>query len=134
MTRREQREQVFKLLFRAEFHDSEAMEEQKDFFCTENDEMDPASEKETTYITEKAKAILDQKEEIDQAIDRVVTGWKTNRMGKVELSILRLAYYEMKYEESVPSSVAINEAVELAKSYGQEEAASFVNGVLAKLV
>lgn len=134
MTRREQREQVFKLLFRAEFHDSEAMEEQKDFFCTENDEMDPASEKETAYITEKAKAILDQKEEIDQAIDRVVTGWKTNRMGKVELSILRLAYYEMKYEESVPSTVAINEAVELAKSYGQEEAASFVNGVLAKLV
>ncbi len=134
MTRREQREQVFKLLFRAEFHDSEAMEEQKDFFCTENDEMDPASEKEITYITEKAKAILDQKEEIDQAIDGVATGWKTNRMGKVELSILRLAYYEMKYEESVPTSVAINEAVELAKSYGQEEAASFVNGVLAKLV
>ncbi len=134
MTRREQREQVFKFLFRAEFHDSEAMEEQKDFFCTENDEMDPASEKETTYITKKAKAILDHKEEIDQEIDRVVTGWKTNRMGKVELSILRLAYYEMKYEESVPSTVAINEAVELAKSYGQEEAASFVNGVLAKLV
>jgi transcription antitermination protein NusB len=134
MTRREQREQVFKLLFRAEFHDSEAMEEQKDFFCTENDEMDPASEKEIIYITEKAKAILDQKEEIDQAIDGVATGWKTNRMGKVELSILRLAYYEMKNEESVPTSVAINEAVELAKSYGQEEAASFVNGVLAKLV
>ena len=104
MTRREQREQVFKLLFRAEFHESEAMEEQKDFFCTENDEMDPASEKEITYITEKAKAILDQKEEIDQAIDGVATGWKTNRMGKVELSILRLAYYEMKYEESVPTS------------------------------
>ncbi len=134
MTRREQRDQVFKLLFRAEFHDSEAMEEQKDLFCAENDEMDPANEKEIKYITEKAKAILDKKEEIDAAIDSVATGWKTNRMGKVELSILRLAYYEIKYEESIPSSVAINEAVELAKSYGQEDGASFVNGVLAKLV
>ena len=55
-------------------------------------------------------------------------------MGKVDLTLIRLAVYEMKYEEDVPVGVAINEAVELAKSYGTDDSASFVNGILAKLV
>ena len=55
-------------------------------------------------------------------------------MGKVDLSIIRLAVYEMKYEESIPDKVAINEAVELAKKYGTDDSPSFINGVLAKLV
>ena len=55
-------------------------------------------------------------------------------MGKAELTILRLAVYEMKYDEDIPVGVAINEAVELAKKFGSEEAPAFVNGILAKLV
>ena len=62
-----------------------------------------------------------------------VTGWKTSRMNKVDLSILRLAVYEMKYDEDVPVGVAINEAVELAKKFGGSEAPAFINGVLGKL-
>lgn len=72
--------------------------------------------------------------ELDKKIDEVAEGWKTRRMGKVELSILRLAVYEMKYDEEVPEKVAINEAVELAKKFGGSDAPAFVNGILAKLV
>lgn len=61
-------------------------------------------------------------------------GWKTGRMGKVDLTLIRLAVYEMKYDEDVPVGVAINEAVELAKKYGTDESPAFINGVLAKLV
>ena len=72
--------------------------------------------------------------EIDAMINEAAKGWKTSRMGKVDLTIIRLAVYEMKFEEDIPTGVAINEAVELAKAYGTDESASFVNGILAKLV
>ena len=75
-----------------------------------------------------------QIEEIDAKINEVSEGWKTGRMGKVDLTLIRLAVYEMLYEEDVPAKVAINEAVELAKQYGTDNSPSFVNGVLAKLV
>ena len=72
--------------------------------------------------------------EIDEAINSVAEGWKTGRMGTVELTILRLAVYELKHDAEVPDQVAINEAVELAKKFGGDEAPAFVNGILAKLV
>ena len=67
-------------------------------------------------------------------INQEAKGWTTERMGKIELTILRLAIYEIKFDEDVPAGVAINEAVEIAKKFGQEESAGFVNGVLAKFV
>lgn len=72
--------------------------------------------------------------QIDEAIDNVSEGWPTTRIGKAELSILRLALYEIKYDDEIPVNVAINEAVELAKKYGADSAPSFVNGILAKLI
>ena len=80
------------------------------------------------------KAVAEKVPKIDESINAVATGWKTGRMGKADLSILRLAVYEMKYDDEIPVSVAINEAVELAKKFGSEESPSFVNGILAKLV
>ena len=65
-------------------------------------------------------------------LDSKATGWKVSRMGKVDLTILRLALYEMLFDDEVPVSVAINEAVELAKKFGQTESPAFVNGILAK--
>ena len=65
-------------------------------------------------------------------INETAKGWSTDRMGKVDLTILRLAVYEIRYDEDVPTGVAINEAVELAKKFGQEGSFAFVNGVLAK--
>ena len=71
---------------------------------------------------------------IDEKLAEVTTGWSLKRIGRVELSILRIACYEMKFDSNIVASIAINEAVELAKKYAGDEAHSFVNGVLAKLV
>lgn len=87
-----------------------------------------------TYISEKSNKILEKLDEIDGMINQEAKGWTTERMGKIELTILRLAIYEIKFDEDVPAGVAINEAVEIAKKFGQEESAGFVNGVLAKFV
>ena len=71
--------------------------------------------------------------DLDSRIDGVADKWKTERMTKVDLTIIRLAAYEMLYDEEVPTGVAINEAVELAKRYGTDQSPAFVNAVLAKL-
>ena len=129
MTRRALREQVFKMLFRVEFHDAKEMKEQAVLF----DEEESCSEKDKEYITKKFENIVEKITEIDAAVNEVAKGWKTTRMGKVDLTIIRLAVYEMKYEEDIPVKVAINEAVELAKQYGADDSPAFVNGILAKL-
>ncbi len=129
MGRREQREQIFKLVFQLEFNDINDMPEQMKLYL-EQEEIQ--SEKDCTYISDKFEKIREKLSEIDVLINEQATGWKTDRMGKVDLAIIRLAVYEIKYDDSVPTSVAINEAVELAKKFGQDESSSFVNGVLAK--
>lgn len=131
MSRREIREQIFKLLFRAEFYEEEELPEQLQLFF---EELDKKEEKDISYIQEKTQQILARLPEIDGLINEAAKGWKTSRMGKVDLTLIRLAVYEIKFEEEIPTGVAINEAVELAKSYGTDDSASFVNGILAKLV
>ena len=129
MTRREIRENVFKMLFRVEFHEQEEMNEQHLLF---GEELDALKEADLSYIRNKCNDIFSKIEEIDSAINEVATGWKTSRMGKVDLSIIRLAVYEIKFEDDIPTKVSINEAVELAKAYGTDDSPSFVNGILAK--
>lgn len=131
MTRRELRENVFKMLFRVEFHEEGEMAEQ---LVLLEDEVENITEEDSAYINHKCNDIIAKISEIDAAINESTTGWKTTRMGKVDLTIIRLAVYEMKYEDDIPAKVSVNEAVELAKSYGTETSASFVNGVLAKFV
>jgi len=131
MTRRELRENVFKMLFRVEFHEENEMPEQLDLF---GEEVENMTEEDSAYINHKCNDIIAKIPEIDAAINESTTGWKTSRMSKVDLSIIRLAVYEMKYEEDIPTKVSINEAVELAKKYGTDDSASFINGVLAKFV
>ena len=130
MTRRELREQVFLMLFRVEFHDASEMNEQLSLY---SEQLEGCSEKDNNYILDKYKNIVDKLEEIDAAIGEASKGWKVTRMAKVDLALIRLAVFEMKYEEDVPVKVAINEAVELAKQYGTDDSPAFVNGVLAKL-
>ena len=96
MTRRELRENVFKMLFRVEFFDAGELSEQLVLF------------------------------------GEVAKGWKTTRMGKVDLALIRLAVYEIRYDDEIPFKVAVNEAVELAKQYGTNDSPAFVNGILAK--
>ena len=134
MTRSEVREAVFKLLFRTEFHDDAEYDEQIKLFVEQEDIERPADFiEESDYITEKVNAIREKLPEIDSLIDEKSDGWKTTRMGKVDLTIIRLAIYEIKYEDSIPDKVAINEAVNLAKEYGTDNSGSFVNGILAKV-
>ena len=130
MSRRELREQIFKLLFRIEFNAKEEMQEQVGLFFEE--EENQADVADTAYITEKFQKVYDKLEEIDTALNEKVEGWNTGRMGKVDLTVLRLAVYEIMFDEEIPTGVAINEAVELAKKFGQDTSPSFINGVLAK--
>lgn len=130
MSRSELREHIFKMIFGIEFSSEEQVEEQLLLYL---DQLEDVSEKDYSYMLEKAKAVVAHVDEIDQMINDASTGWKTNRMNKVDLSILRLAVYEMKMDEDVPVKVAINEAVELGKRFSGDEGPSFINGVLGKL-
>lgn len=129
MSRRELREQIFKLLFRVEFNSMEDMAEQEQLFFEEED---AATEKDAAYVSDKYHKIREKLTEIDALLNERAEGWNTGRMSKVDLTILRLAVYEIMYDESVPTRVAINEAVELAKKFGQDASSGFVNGILAK--
>ena len=131
MKRTEQREHIFKMLFGVEFNAGEDMPEQLELYFGQ---LEGAGEKDLDYIREKVQKIASKGEEIDALINEHTTRWKTSRMNKVDLTILRLAVYEMRWDEDVPTGVAIDEAVELAKKYSSEDGPSFVNGVLAKLV
>lgn len=130
MSRREMRERLFKLLFRVEFNSREELAQQEKFFF--EDEENSSEQEENARISEKFNKIIEKLEDIDQLLNEKVQGWDTGRMGKVDLTILRLAVYEIMYDEKIPTSVAINEAVELAKKFGQDSSPAFVNGVLAK--
>ena len=124
MTRRELREHCFKMLFCADFYPAEETKEQLGCYF----------EKDHQYLLQKSEAVIGKLSELDGRINEVAQGWKTKRMGKVDLTILRLALFEMLYDQEIPEKVAINEAVELAKKFGQKESPAFINGVLAKLV
>ena len=129
MSRRELREQIFKLLFRVEFNKMEDMPEQEQLFFEDEN---AARDKDAVYVSEKFRKISDKLAEIDSQLNEKAEGWNTARMSKVDLTILRLAVYEICYDEDVPTGVAINEAVELAKKFGQDASSGFVNGILAK--
>lgn len=131
MGRHELREQVFKLLFRVEFNNEADMPEQVRLFLEDNESI--ASEKDGAYIEAKYEKVLEKLADIDKLINDNTEGWDTTRMGKVELTVLRLAVYELRYDEDIPASVAINEAVEIAKLYGQKNSGGFVNAILGKI-
>ena len=124
MTRSEMREHVFKLIFRVPFHDKNELREQIDYYF---DDLTDVNEKDYEYIKNKALLVCELSDELDEKINSVSEGWPVDRIGKAELAIMRLAVYEMLYDDDIPVNVAINEAVELAKSYGSDDnAASFV--------
>lgn len=131
MTRHEVREHIFRLLFMVEFHEGEELKEQAALYF---DEVEEVSEKNHAYILEKLEKIIEKVPELDAALNEAAEGWKTARMGKAELTILRLAAYEIMCDEDIPARVAINEAVELGKTFGGDESPAFINGILAKLM
>lgn len=132
MGRHELREQVFMLLFQAEFHEPADMPRQMRIYLEGNGEITSLSD--ADYIESRCEKILEKLPELDKLIDDNTEGWNCTRMGKVELTVLRLAIYEMRFDDDIPGGVAIDEAVEIAKKYGQDNSGAFVNAILAKII
>ena len=141
MTRRVFREHCLRMMFCVSFYEDEERIEQIERYLELEEQPEEESFlvetidlSESIKLKERMENIIENLAFIDEKLSEVTTGWSLNRIGRVELSILRIAYYEMKFDSNIVASIAINEAVELSKKYGGDESHSFVNGVLAKLV
>ena len=147
MNQTRRREETFKRLFMVQFYPQEQFDEVKKA-SDELETLDPEAEvhpyiepelgngiKEAylAMINDKVDAIREHIADIDSTLNASMQGWKTARLSKVDLTVLRLAVYEIKYEDNIPVKVSINEAVELAKKYGTEKSGGFVNGVLRRI-
>ncbi|KAF5068693.1 transcription antitermination factor NusB [Anaerotignum sp.] len=132
MSRRSARKNAFFLLFQMDFNQAEEYEQVKEIFFAEAEE--PVEEDDKDFIVSEVEGTRAHMEEIDQVIGECAKGWNTDRMSKVDLAILRLAVYELRFSEDTPVGVAINEAVELAKKFSSDEAPGFINGILGKVV
>ena len=131
MTRREMREHTFRLLFLKEFYNEEDLGGQVKLYLEEFEDMPEEAKEE---LGTRAGQIYARVEELDGQINDVAEGWKTRRMGKVDLTIIRLALYEILHDDAVPEKVAINEAVEIAKKYVEDDVVKFINGILGSFV
>lgn len=131
MNRTARREKAFKLIYSLELRKTENRQEQIDLFCEINNIVD---EEACKYIKDVVLGIEKNDKEISSLIEKnLKPEWSMNRISKIDLSILKLAIYEIKYKE-LPYKVAINEAVEIAKKYGDDKSKDFVNGLLASVV
>ena len=126
MTRKQAREQAFALVFEKSFHD----EPMEDIIRAAKDARELA---ESEFAEQAARGVYDHLAEIDAKIEANIRGWKISRVSRVALAVMRLAVYEMLFDKSIPVSVSINEAVELAKQYGGPDDASYINGVLGSV-
>lgn len=128
MGRRASREMAMKLLYQLEFQ-KDSIDEQKRLFFEEN----IISGKDQVYINDVVEGVYKNKDYISNLIEIHSKGWKIGRISRVDLSIMRLSIYEICFRDDIPYSVSVNEAVELAKKYSNEDAGSFVNGILSKI-
>lgn len=157
MTRRDIREHIIRLLYLRDFHDNSELKEQDELYrmtyikgndlpdvpvmvtddltLAYDSSFDTDMTGEEKELFDKYEALIDKLGEIDTILGRETSGWKLNRIGKMDLNILRVATYEILFDDTIPAKVAINEAVDLAKLYGSDDSSyGFVNGILAKLV
>ncbi|CDZ24167.1 NusB antitermination factor [[Clostridium] cellulosi] len=127
MTRREAREQALSLIFEHMFNDEPIQEILS--LAKDSRDLEPDS-----FALQLVQGVYDNIDDIDREIEKYSIGWSKKRLSRVVLSILRMAIYEINYIEGIPSSVTINEAVELAKKYGGDGDSAFINGLLGALV
>lgn len=130
MSRRLSRENAMKLLYQIQLRDDD-IEEQIKLFLEETEGLENLDRE---FFLDIIHGVIDNKEEIDNLIQAHSKGWRLERMPKVDLAIMRLAVYELKYRKDIPVNVSINEAVELAKKYGGDQSKTFINGILGKIV
>lgn len=132
MSRKVARELSFKVIFSFNFQ-SENEEIEALIDNLENETNDITNE-DKEYIRQIIKGIIDNKENLDETIKKYLKEWTMDRISKTDLAILRLAIYEILYRDDIPYKVSVNEAVELAKSFSDDQSPSFVNGVLAGVI
>jgi len=143
MSRSLLREHAFRILFEAAFYDPNSLNGQADLYFQHaaDDPEDEGMTAQQTAFTDADKEFIRKKvinaavhiPEIDEKINSVSKGWPTDRLGTAELTILRLGISEMLYDPDIPAGVAIDEAVELAKKYGQSSSPALVNGIMSRL-
>ena len=131
MNRSAIRELAFRLIYSREIQKEENIQEQIELFLEANEVKD---ENAIEYINDAVKGIEANKNEILSLIEKnLKTDWKVERISKVDLSLLKLAIYEIKYK-NLAFKIVINEVVELAKKYGEDQSKNFVNGILASII
>ncbi|MEE1072612.1 MAG: transcription antitermination factor NusB [Cellulosilyticum sp.] len=134
MTRRNAREFVMQMLYEGNFH--EEAERERIIYDRIND-MEQEEKKANRAVIQFMESlyfgVFEHLQEIDEIIEKYAANWSFSRIAKVDLSILRLAIYELKYTD-VPRKVAVNEAVEIAKTYSTEKSPKFINGILGSVI
>lgn len=130
MKRTELREHLYRMLFCLDFYQGEELFGQQELYL---ETLSEASDKEKQELQDRFQKVVEHLDEIDAQIEARSNGWKASRLAKADLTVLRLAICEMLYDADVPTGVAINEAVELAKAYGGDKSTGFVNGILASV-
>lgn len=129
MSRKVAREETMKILFQMEIN-KDYSDDSMNTYIVEHEFTDD----ETQYINHAVGTITNNLGKINAIIGKHIKGWKIYRLAKVDLSVLRIAIYELKFREDIPIEVCINEAIEICKKYSTEESAKFVNGVLGSFV
>ncbi|QQY80616.1 NusB antitermination factor [Keratinibaculum paraultunense] len=129
MGRKYARESTMKLLYQMEINSDFSEEFVEKFFKNNN-----FDKNEKDYIKHAINTIVDNINLIDSHIEQNIRGWEIHRLAKIDLSILRIAIYEILYRNDIPIEVSINEAVEIAKKYNTMESAKFINGVLGGFI
>lgn len=131
MSRRLAREELFKIVFEAEINNKD-LNTVLDSYLERENEVE-LNEKGKEFLVEYAKGIIENQDKILEELDEKMEGWSFERVGNVEKALLKISVYEILFKDT-PKEIVINEAVELAKKYGDTKTYEFVNGVLARLV
>ena len=134
MSRRKARDITFKYVYSTLYGESELQDTLESIITADAEEIDNLDEEEKTYFHKVSTGIKENEENIDKMILSKLKNWTIERIFKIDLAILRLAVYEIMYFEDMPPKVAVNEAVELAKKYGNDASSNFVNGVLREIL
>lgn len=133
MNRKKSREIAMKLLFQMTINKEDLNEIIEELENKENVNLD-LKDADMAYIVRIIKGVQNNRDEIDEKIQVYLKKWKLNRLSRIDITILRICTYEFLHEEDIPKNVSINEAVELAKTYGEDKSAVFINGVLGSMI
>ena len=123
------REIAMKMLYAASLGGGETMDE----VLEQSEQTDTLTDSEKTFLENLVAGVTDRQEQLDEIIGKYAQGWSLNRLARVDLTILRLAVYEIMFMPEIPVGATINEAVELAKKYAEDKSSGFINGILGSV-